>query len=108
MCYYGVPRRKYKDFASDSLPRSFLQSLDSVPGDGRISIPANLQSAAVHSDGNLAASIRSLDFADETAFVNAASQLIATLTASYPFTAVLVDADSARQHLSQSVKRLNP
>jgi hypothetical protein len=85
-----------------------LQSLDSVPGDGRISIPANLQSAAVHSDENLAASIRFLDFADETAFVNAASQLIAALTATYPFTAVLVDADSAREHLSQSVKRLNP
>ena len=85
-----------------------LQSLDSVPGDGRISIPANLQSAAVHSDENLAASIRFLDFADETAFVNAASQLIATLTASYPFTAVLVDPDCAREHLSQSIKRLNP
>ena len=84
-----------------------LQSLDSVPGDGRISVPGNLQSAAVQSNDNVAASIRFLDFADETAFVNAASQLIATLTASYPFTAVLVDAESARQHLSQAVMRLN-
>jgi hypothetical protein len=84
-----------------------LQSLDSVPGDGRISVPGNLQSVAVKSNDNVAASIRFLDFADETAFVNAASQLIATLTASYPFTAVLVDADSAREHLRQSVKRLN-
>jgi hypothetical protein len=85
-----------------------LQSLDAVPGDDVISVPASLRSAAVHSNDSVAASIRFLDFADETAFVNAASQLIATLTASYPFTAVLVDADSARQHLSQSVKRLNP
>lgn len=84
-----------------------LQSLDSVPGDGRISVPDNLRSAAVQSNENVAASIRFLDFADETAFVNAASQLIATLTASYPFTAVLVDPDSAREHLSQSIKRLN-
>lgn len=85
-----------------------LQSLDAVPGDDVISVPASLRSAAVHSNDSVAASIRFLDFADETAFVNAASQLIATLTASYPFTAVLVDADSARQHLSRSVKRLNP
>lgn len=84
-----------------------LQSLDSVPGDGRISVPGNLRSAAVQSNENVAASIRFLDFADETAFVNAASQLIATLTASYPFTAVLVEPDSAREHLSQSIKRLN-
>ena len=81
-----------------------LQSLDSVPGDGRISVPGNLRSAAVQSNENVAASIRFLDFADETAFVNAASQLIATLTASYPFTAVLVGPDSAREHLSQSIK----
>ena len=81
-----------------------LQSLDSVPGDGRISVPGNLRSAAVQSNENVAASIRFLDFADETAFVNAASQLIATLTASYPFTAVLVEPDSAREHLSQSIK----
>ena len=85
-----------------------LQSLDSVPGDSRISIPGKLRSAAVHSNENVAPSIRFLDFADETAFVNTASQLIATLTASYPFTAVLVDAESAREHLSRSLERLNP
>jgi hypothetical protein len=85
-----------------------LQSLDSVPGDGRISIPGNLRSAAVHSNENVAASIRFLDFADDTAFVNTASQLVATLTASYPFTAVLVDAESAREHLIRSLEQLNP
>jgi hypothetical protein len=85
-----------------------LQSLDSVPGDASISIPATVRAAAVQSNEELAASIRFLDFADETAFVNAASQLIASLTAAYPYTAVLVDAETAREHLSQSLKRLTP
>jgi len=40
---------------------------------------------------------------DETAFVNSASQLVATLTADYPFTAVLIDAESARRHLLESL-----
>ena len=83
-----------------------LQSLDSLPGDDRISIPGKLRAAAVHSNQNVAASIRFLDFADDTAFTNTASQLVATLTASYPFTAMLVDAESARQHLSQSLEQL--
>jgi hypothetical protein len=85
-----------------------LQSLDSVPGDASISIPATVRAEAVQSNEELAASIRFLDFADETAFVNAASQLIASLTAGYPHTAVLVDAETAREHLSQSIKRLTP
>ena len=83
-----------------------LQSLDSVPGDGRISIPGTLRAAAVHSNENVAASIRHLDFGDETAFVNSASQLVATLTAAYPFTAVLIDAAEARQHLEVSLAGL--
>ena len=85
-----------------------LQSLDAEPGDDRISIPATVRSAAVHSNEELSASIHYLDFADDTAFANTASQLIASLTASYSFTAVLVDAESARGHLSQSIKRLGP
>ena len=47
--------------------------------------------------------IEFLDFADEQAFVNAASHLVAVLTATYPFTAVLVDAASAKQHLVDSL-----
>jgi len=35
--------------------------------------------------------------------VNAAAELIAVLTAGYPFTAVLVDADSAQRHLTESL-----
>ncbi len=83
-----------------------LQSLDSIPGDDKISIPARLRSAAVRSNQTVASSIQFLDFADDTVFVNSASQLVATLTASYPFTAVLVDAERAREHLSESLKQL--
>ena len=82
-----------------------LQSLDAVPGDDAISLPEQLHTEAVPTNEALTASIEFLDFADETAFVNAASQLVAVLTAGYPFTAVLVDADSARLHLIESLSR---
>jgi hypothetical protein len=80
-----------------------LQSLDSVPGDKRITIPPLLRTAAAVDNEPVAYAIRSLDFSDDEAFVNAASQLVATLTAAYGFTAVLVDAESARQHLLESL-----
>lgn len=80
-----------------------LQSLDSVPGDSRITIPRVLRAAAVGNNESLASAIRSLDYSDDDAFVNAAAQLVATLTAAYGFTAVLVDAESARQHLLESL-----
>jgi hypothetical protein len=80
-----------------------LQSLDSIPGDNRLTIPAVLHAAAVRSNGAVDTSIQYLDFADETAFVNAATQLISTLTASYPFTAVLVDRQSAQKHLIRTL-----
>jgi len=80
-----------------------LQSLDSVPGDKRITIPPLLRTAAAVDNEPVAYAIRSLDFSDDEAFVNAASQLVATLTAAYGLTAVLVDAESARQHLLESL-----
>ncbi|HFD78874.1 MAG TPA: hypothetical protein ENK05_00590 [Gammaproteobacteria bacterium] len=80
-----------------------LQSLDSVPGDDRITIPATLQRAAAAGSAQVGAAIRDLDFADPTAFTNAASQLVASLTASYPFTASLVDAQTAREHLRAAI-----
>ena len=80
-----------------------LQSLDSIPGDNRITIPAVLRAAAVRSNGAVDTSIQYLDFADETAFVNAATQLISTLTVSYPFTAALVDRQSAQKHLTHTL-----
>ena len=82
-----------------------LQSLDAVPGDDAITLPEQLRTVAVVSNEGVSASIEFLDFADETAFVNAASQLVAVLTAGYPFAAVLVDADSARTHLVEALAR---
>lgn len=80
-----------------------LQSLDSIPGDELITIPAVLRAEAVRSNEAVSASIQYLDFADETAFVNAATQLISALTAPYPFTAVLVDTQSAQKHLAHTL-----
>jgi hypothetical protein len=80
-----------------------LQSLDAVPGDDRITVPAGVRAAAVRDDAMLSAAIRFLDFGDDTRFTNAAAQLVATLTSGYPFTAVLVDAEQARSHLMASL-----
>ena len=76
-----------------------LQSLDAMPGDDSITIPPTVLATAVRSNPAVSAAIEFLDFADETAFANSASQLLAVLTADYPFTASLVDAASAREHL---------
>ncbi len=83
-----------------------LQSLDAILGDRRITIPATLRVAAAGTREPLVSAIRSLDFADDTAFVNAAAQLVATLTANYGFTAVLVDAETARRHLQDTLAGL--
>lgn len=84
-----------------------LQSLDSVPGDDKITIPARVRAAAVQTNETVSPSILYLDFSDETVFTNTASQLIATLTDAYPFTAVLVDGESARRHLRRSLDLIN-
>lgn len=73
-----------------------LQSLDSDPADGSVSIPAVAREAADESDASVSAAMEFLDFADESRFVNAASQLVATLTQRYPFTATLVDAQDMK------------
>ncbi|MGD2075569.1 MAG: hypothetical protein PVG38_11710 [Gammaproteobacteria bacterium] len=80
-----------------------LQSLDSVPGDDRITVPAAVSAAAVRSNEALYAAITHLDFGDDVVFTNAAAQLVATLTSGYPFTAALVDAPQARTHLLRSL-----
>ena len=78
-----------------------LQSLDATPGDDAITIPATVLAGAVRGNPAVAAAIEHLDFGDETAFVNAASQLLAVLTADYPHTAALVDAETAGEQLRQ-------
>jgi hypothetical protein len=76
-----------------------LLSLDSEPADDVVTIPGSVRTAAVRSNGNVASAIEYLEFADEAAFANAGSQLVAALTDDYPFTATLADADTARQRL---------
>jgi hypothetical protein len=80
-----------------------LQSLDSDPADEVITIPDVVRAAAVHSNEGLSSAIEFLDFSDDPAFVNAASKLVAVLTRDYPFTAVLIDADTARDHMIKSI-----
>jgi para-nitrobenzyl esterase len=80
-----------------------LQSLDSIPDDGAITIPTAFVEPAMRTSAILAAPVEQMNFHDEAGFVNTASQIIATLTAGYPFTAVLVDAETARRHLSASL-----
>lgn len=81
-----------------------LQSLDAIPGDNRITLPASLNHRATRSNRRIAAALEFLDFSDDVAFVNSASQLVASLTAEYAFTASLVDAETARAHLEQSLR----
>ena len=94
------------DLAADTPAAVNIQrlilSLDTDPEDGRITIPEEVRSLALRSNESLSASIEFLDFSDEPAFVNAASQLVAVLTQSYPFTAVLPDADTAREKTAKS------
>ena len=80
-----------------------LQSLDSDPADEVITIPDAVRAAAVHSNEGLSSAIEFLDFSDDPAFVNAASKLVAVLTRDYPFTTVLIDADTARDHMINSI-----
>ena len=80
-----------------------LQSLDADRADDAITIPASVRAKAVRSNDSLASAIEYLDFADDAAFANAASQLVTVLTDDYPFTGVLVDAQSAREAAIKSM-----
>lgn len=82
-----------------------LQSLDSIPGDERITIPGAVRSIANASHPEIGATLEHLDLSDTNAFANSGSQLVATLTADYTFTAVLVDAATARRHMQTSLQK---
>jgi hypothetical protein len=85
--------------------RRLLQSLDAEPGDEVITIPAEVRSSAIMSNETVAPSLEFLDFTDDDAFANTASQLVAVLTHDYPFTAMLVEADEVAQSPTRSVAR---
>ena len=82
-----------------------LQSLDAVAGDDRITVPAQVRDRALASNPALTGVIEYLEYADETRFVNAASQLLAVLTEGYPHTVVLVDSATAQSHMRKSFAR---
>ena len=82
-----------------------LQSLDAIPGDERITIPDSVRRIATTSHPEIGSTLELLDFADDNAFANSGSQLVATLTAHYAFTATLVDATTARQHMQASLQK---
>ncbi|MDT8387500.1 MAG: hypothetical protein RQ736_08305 [Thiogranum sp.] len=82
-----------------------LQSLDAMSGDARITIPGSSLVAARLDNSDIGPVIEQLDFADNAVFVNTATQLIASLTADYPHTAMLIDADTAREQLELSLDR---
>jgi len=79
-----------------------LQSLDAAPGDAAITVAASARAKADKSDAAVATAIEYLDFSDDDAFANAASQLVTVLTADYGFTGVLVDAETARRSMESS------
>jgi hypothetical protein len=82
--------------------KRLIKSLDVDPTDELITIPAQVRSLAVNSNGSLSASIEFLDFSDDAVFANTASALVAVLTQDYPFTAMLQDADTASEKTGKS------
>lgn len=104
-----TPQDLVKDGATDTPAviniARLLQSLDSNPDDEVITIPSEVRAAAVRSNESLSWAIEFLDYADDPAFANAASQLVSVLTREYPFTAMLVDSDVAREHMIRSISK---
>lgn len=94
----------FKDRSTDARTATnvarLLMSLDATPADVHVSIPRDVHRIVVLSNPLLTDAIRSMDFADETAFVNAASQILAVGAEAYTFTPSLVDEERARQWLA--------
>ncbi|MEM6581616.1 MAG: hypothetical protein AAF699_10110 [Pseudomonadota bacterium] len=71
--------------------KRLLTALDTNPADARITISEEVRALAQRSNDHVRFAIEFMDFSDNTAFVNNASQLVATLTKNYTFTATLPD-----------------
>lgn len=82
-----------------------LQSLDAIPGDARITIPGSIRRIARVHHAGIGSILEHLDLADNDAFANSGSQLVATLTEDYAFTATLIDANAARLHMQTSLQK---
>lgn len=71
--------------------KRLLTALDTNPTDTRITISEEVRALAKRSNDHVLFAIEFMDFSDNTAFANHASQLVAALTKNYPFTATLPD-----------------
>ena len=76
--------------------KRLLHSLDADPSDDVVTIPASASAKALRGNAAVSSAIEFLDFSDDTAFVNAASQLVSVLTADYAYTATLLDPEYVR------------
>jgi hypothetical protein len=103
----GKPIVKPQDLVAQTAPNSpaavnisrLLLSLDSNADDEVITIPEAVRTAAVRTNEDVTAAIEFLDFSNESAFVNSASQLVAVLTQDYAHTATLVDAGNVQERM---------
>ena len=86
-------------------PPNISNRMEGRRGDDRITIPAVVRDRALATNPALTGVIEHLDYADETRFVNAASQLLAVLSEGYPHTVMLVDAATALAHMRESLAR---
>ena len=87
---------------SSAIPVNVLRlllSLDRFRSDNRLTIPAAVRRSASLTNPQVAVYIEALDFGDTPAFENAAINLVALLTADYPFTTELVGIAAAQDEL---------
>ena len=77
--------------------KRLLLSLDADPADDLVTIPDSVRSEAVATNAAVSTAIEFLNFSDDAAFNNAASQIVATLTAAYAHTGTLLDAEAVRE-----------
>jgi hypothetical protein len=90
-----VVQDSHAETAGANLARLLL-SLDSETSDDTVTIPEMARAKAVRSNTSVSTAIDFMNFSNEDSFVNAATQLLATLTYDYPFTATLLDAKDIR------------
>ncbi len=94
----GIEQIVGREADSSAIPVNVLRlllSLDRFRSDNRITIPVAVNRSAVLTNPQAAVYIEALDFANTPAFENAAANLLAVLTADYPFTVELVSVAAA-------------
>ena len=95
----GIEQIVGREADASAIPVNVLRlllSLDRFRSDNRITIPTAVSRSASLTNPQLAVYIEELDFANTPAFENAAANLLALLTVSYPFTTELVSVAAAQ------------